>query len=87
MYRQLACKPEAMVVSVTMAPSASMIFDPEAAGLVDLPWMPSLLEAILEECDWIKVQVVRCAQPASAVPAEAVDNSSEDVEIVDIDEI
>ena len=87
MYRQLAGKPEAMVVSVTMAPSASMIFDPEDAGLVDLPWMPNLLEAILEECDWIKVQAVRCAQPANAVPAEAVDNSSEDVEIVDIDEI
>ena len=65
---------------------------PMRAGMVDLPYSSNLLEAVLEECEWIKVQNTKTAAPGCASEcapateeAEGMFDDSED--FVDIAEI
>eukprot|EP00295_Goniomonas_pacifica_P047158 CAMPEP_0175922962 /NCGR_PEP_ID=MMETSP0108-20121206/14326_1 /TAXON_ID=195067 ORGANISM="Goniomonas pacifica, Strain CCMP1869" /NCGR_SAMPLE_ID=MMETSP0108 /ASSEMBLY_ACC=CAM_ASM_000204 /LENGTH=212 /DNA_ID=CAMNT_0017245949 /DNA_START=438 /DNA_END=1075 /DNA_ORIENTATION=- len=55
MYRQLARTPEAMLVSVTMAPTSSSLSSPHDAGMADLVFSPGVLDEINGEMDWVHV--------------------------------
>jgi 60 kDa SS-A/Ro ribonucleoprotein len=91
-YRQLAGKPEAMLISVTMSPSGTAIFDTKEAGMVDLPYSANLLEAVLEECEWVKIQAAdptpslpnRTTATPAPIPSDVEDCGDDFVDIAEI---